>query len=245
MFRKHKNLVKQRGSEVQHKEKLHIISMQAVPFHDRTEAGKLLGLELKKFYKHCDVVIGIPRGGVVIGKEIADILKCDLDVSFAHKLGAPNNPEFAIGSIGEDGEVFLNEDVARELVISPDYIPDEKEHQLAEIKTRSVMYREIHPKTSLKGKQVILTDDGVATGSTIQAALWNIRQEKPKKVIVALPVGPEETLKKLAEDADKVICLRVPIFFNAISQFYSYFNQVEDHEVLDILRHPIRSKEKK
>lgn len=212
-----------------------IVSRSEEPFNNRLEAGKLLGLEIKRFQYNDPVVLGIPRGGMVIANEIAKVLGADLDIILTHKLGAPANSEFAIGSVGENGEVFINEDTVKYLGITSDYIMSEKERQLELIKQRLSTFREIHSKVSLEGKTAIVTDDGVATGSTMQAALWNIRQENPKEIIVALPVGPEETLQRLTKDADKVICLRVPSLLQAIGQYYAHFEQVEDGEVLEIL----------
>lgn len=215
--------------------KLYIISRTQEPFKDRSQAGEFWGLQLKKFFGEHAVILGIPRGGLVVAKGIADILDTGLDIVLARKLGARGNPELAMGAITESGEVFLNDSVIDQLGMPEDFTR-EKECQLATIKQRHLMFRDVHSKIPLEGRTVILTDDGVATGATMEAALWSIQQENPKKIIVALPVGPEETLVRLTKYADEVICLRVPWFLGSISQFYSHFDQVKDEEVLDILR---------
>ncbi len=217
-------------------QRLHVVSRQGEPFENRRQAGRLLGEELKKQHVTHGVVLGIPRGGVIIAHEIAQVLGVEFDLVFTHKLGAPGNQELAIGAVGEEGEVFLNEGLARQLSVPPGYIATQKERQLADIQQRCGMIRDIHPKILLKGKTVIITDDGIATGSTMQAALWCVQQEAPKKIIVALPVGPEEVLEKLAEQADQLICLRVPLLFGSVSQYYKQFNQVQDSEVLELLK---------
>ena len=182
------------------------------------------------------VVLGVPRGGIVVAREIAHALQADLDMVLAHKLGAPGNPELAIGAVCEDGKLFLDEEISSYMGVDDDYIKREKSRQLQEIARRVKRYRSVLPKIPLAGRVAIVTDDGVATGATMQAALWAVRQENPKKIVAALPVGPQETLEKLSRDADETICLQAPPFFSAISQFYSYFNQVEDEELLEILQ---------
>lgn len=216
--------------------KLHIISHNQVSFKNRQQAGRLLGEELKRLRLKADVVLGIPRGGIIVAQEVAQTLNADLDIVLAHKLGAPGNPELAIGSVSEDGRLFLNELLASHVGAGDVYIQQEKARQLIEIKRRIETYRVIRPKVSLKDKTVIVTDDGVATGATIEAVLWSIRQEQPEKLIVALPVGPPDTIEKLAEETDELICLATPPFFSAVGQFYVQFPQVSDEEVLEILK---------
>lgn len=215
-----------------------IISHSDERFSDRQEAGRLLARELKKIESRDTraVVLGIPRGGIIVAREIALALDADLDIVLSRKLGAPHNPELAVGAVSEDGRVFLNEDVVSSLAVDDGYVHKEKEHQMLEIKRRIALYRKALPKVSLQGRVVIVTDDGVATGATMQAALWAARHEGPKKLIAALPVGPEDTIRKLAQDADEMICLRTPEFFAAVGQFYAQFGQVEDEELLEVLK---------
>lgn len=215
---------------------LYIISRSREAFEDREEAGRLLSKELKRLDIKADVVLGIPRGGIVIAKEIARELKARVDIVLSRKLCAPGNPEFAIGAISEDGKEFINRPALSYTKASEAYVQTEKERQMAEIKRRRERYRKVRPKVSLEGKTVVITDDGVATGATFQAALWATRQEKPGALIAAIPVGALESIERLGMNADEVVCLRTPHHFYAIGQFYKKFNQVEDSEVLDILR---------
>jgi predicted phosphoribosyltransferase len=224
-------------------EKLHILSEEQVSFKDRRHAGVMLGEGLKKLGIKADLVLGIPRGGIVIAEHLADILGADLDILLAHKLGAPFSPELAIGAISEDGQVYLNKEIAVEVGANEKYIEEERAVQWEEIKRRMEKYRQIQPRIPLKGKTVIITDDGVATGATVEIALLSARQEGPHKIIVALPVAPDSALKRLANEADEVVCLAVPPFFSAVGQFYLKFPQVSDEEVLDILKKKKSGKE--
>lgn len=224
--------------------KVRIVSYNEEPFRDRIEAGRLLAGELEKLHLKKAVVLGIPRGGVVIAGELAAILNADLDVVLSRKLSAARNLELAIGAVGEDGKLFLNETLASELGEEKVYIEHEKTRQSAVIKRRIEQYRQILPKVSLKDRCVIVTDDGIATGATMRAALWIARGEHPQRLLVALPVGPPDTLQGLAQDVDDIVCLRAPSVFAAIGQFYLDFSQVEDEEVLEILRREAKRKGK-
>ncbi len=215
---------------------LKILSNREESFRDRQEAGRLLAQELIGLRGKRAVILGIPRGGIVVARELAQVLDADMDIVLSRKLRTPGQPELAMGSVAEDGYIFLNDLVVREIGVSKDAIQGEKELQMAEIARRSEMIRKILPKVPLKGRDVIVTDDGVATGATFQAALWSVRQEEPQKLIAAIPVGPDDTLMKLSEDADELICLRSPPFFAAVGQFYQRFSQVEDEDVLEIMK---------
>jgi predicted phosphoribosyltransferase len=215
--------------------KLRIVSSDDRPFKDRVEAGRLLGRELNGLYGQRAVVLGVPRGGLVVARELARHVEADLDIVLSQKLGAPDNPELAIGAVAEDGHVFLQRDLVGQLGVDDGYIEREKELQLAVLAQRARKARRILPRAPLAGRLVIVTDDGVATGATLQAALWAVRQEKPGKLIAALPVGPRETITRLAEDVDEIVCLRVPYSFAAVSQFYIRFEQVGDDQVARIL----------
>jgi len=213
-----------------------IVSHSNEIFRDRVEAGQLLGNELRYLPDSATVVLGIPRGGLVVALNLARALQARLDIVLSRKLGAPGNPELAIGAIAEDGRLFLHDRVIGHLEVSDSYIKQERVYQLAEIRRRSQAIREIMPKLSLEGKLVIVTDDGVATGATMQAALWTARHEHPQKLVAALPVGPEETIRQLARYADETVCLRAPASFSAVGQFYRFFQQVEDNEMMAIIR---------
>jgi len=214
---------------------LRIISDSGEPFGDRTQAGDLLAGELEEFKGQKPVVLGVPRGGVIIARQVAERLQGDLDVVLAHKLGAPGNPELAIGAVCENGELFVDERIASYVGADDDYIEQEKNLQLQQIERRVQRYRQVLPRLSLEGRVVIVTDDGVATGATMQAALWAVRRENPATLVAALPVGPQDTMPKLSEHADETVCLRAPPVFSAIGQFYSQFAQVQDDELLKIL----------
>jgi len=216
---------------------MNIISRSSRVFTSRAEAALLLAEKLGAFRKDRPVVLGIPRGGVVIARHLARELECDLDVVLAHKLGAPANRELAIGAVCESAECFIDKKIACAVGASDEYIEREKQAQLELMGARIDSYRQILPKTDLAGRVVIVTDDGVATGATMKAALWSVRQDEAKQIIAALPVGPSDSIENLAEVADVVICLETPPYFSAIGQFYVHFDQVADSEVLEILRH--------
>lgn len=212
-----------------------IISRSSDIFSSRDDAAERLAGHLMRFHVDHPVILGIPRGGVIIAEKIALALEGDLDVVLSHKLGAPANSELAIGAVCEDGTAFIDEQIATAVAASDDYIEHERLRQLDVINQRVESYRKILHKTELSSRTVIVTDDGVATGATMKAALWAVRRESPKKLIAALPVGPSDTIEDLAEVADEAICLETPPYFAAIGQFYGRFDQVENEEVLEIL----------
>jgi len=216
--------------------KLRVVFYSDESFEDRKEAGRLLAAALKGFRGKDTVVLGIPRGGMVVAGEIAGALNSGLDIVLSRKLGCPGNPELAIGSVGEDGRLFLNQDLAFRVGADETYIETEKARQLSEIKKRVQLFRQFKAKVPLEGKTVIVTDDGVATGSTMQAALWASGRENPKRLIAAVPVGAGESVRFLADYADEVIVLRLPGDLQAIGQFYRHFDQTSDEEVLEILK---------
>lgn len=225
--------------------KLRVISYSDEPFKDRKEAGRLLAGALKDLRLKDAVVLGIPRGGMVVAGEIACILSVGLDIVLSRKLGAPGNPELAIGSVSESGRLFLNEGLALRTGADEKYIEAEKSRQLSEIKSRLERFRRIKDKVILKGKTVIITDDGVATGATMRSGLWAARMEGPEKLIAAVPVGAKESLEALLESCDELVALRIPGYLGAIGQFYLDFGQTSDEEVLEILRGEERCGHKK
>lgn len=217
-------------------QKLHIVSYSQVSFSNRKEAGRLLSEELKKLKVEADVVAGIPRGGIIVAAEISQGLNAQLDIALSRKIGAPNNPEFAIAAVSEDGNLFINEMTKQHFDKIDEYLKIEKARQLNEIKRRIEVFRKIRPKVPLGGKIVVVTDDGIATGATLEAAILAIRNESPKKIIVALPVGPRYNLEKLAKEADMTISLAAPAFFASVGQFYEDFSQTTDEDVLEVLK---------
>lgn len=224
---------------------LRIVSESGKPFSGRMEAGLLLAQQLKDYHGQNTVVLGIPRGGVIIAQQIAVELEANLDIVLAHKLGAPGNPELAIGAVCENGKLFIDDRLISYVDTDKGYIKKERELQLQEIARRVKLYRGVLAKISLEARIVIVTDDGIATGATMQAALWAVRQEKAEKIIAAIPVGPQDSLEKLSEDADETICLQSPPYFAALSQFYLQFPQVEDQELQEILTAESKRRNKK
>jgi putative phosphoribosyl transferase len=226
-----------------------IVSYSGEPFRDRREVGQLLAWELRSLPGRNLVVLGIPRGGVVVAWELARTLDAELDIVLTHKLRAPGRPELAMGSVTESGKVFLNKEVVKELGASQHYIDEEAQAQLEEIKRRARLIRRLRRRVPLKGKVAVVTDDGVATGATTEAAFWAVRQERPALLVAAIPVGPEDVVRRLAEEVDEMVCLRTPPFFSAVGQFYLRFEPVGEEEILKMLReeqkiHPARRPKK-
>lgn len=212
---------------------LKILSRENGHFANRQEAGRLLGRALTHERSSKTIVLGIPRGGLVIAKQVAQELDADLDVVFAHKLGAPGHPECAIGAVGEDGKGVMDSSLF--FPVGRQYLEQEKKSQMIAMERRMKEYRAVLPKISLERRIVIVTDDGVAMGYTMEAALGSLRIQKPQKIILALPVGPKDTIERLARLADETVSLMVPAWFEGVSQFYQEFSQVDDLEVLRIL----------
>lgn len=215
---------------------LQVVSDSSKPFFDRIQAGRDLARHVVQYAGSETVVLGIPRGGAVLAHEIAMALECAMDVVLAHKLGAPGNEELAIGAICESGDVFVNKELAGYVGASAEYIRMEKQRRFEEMHERIRKYRHILKKTDLADKTVIVTDDGVATGATMKAALWAVKQERAAKIIAAIPVAPMDTLKIIAENADETICVRAPRAFGALGNFYLDFRQVSDVEIAHLLQ---------
>ena len=204
-------------------------------FANRVEAGKRLASALKVLVGKDAIVLAIPRGGVVVGYEVAETLALLLDVIIPRKIGAPGNPELAIGAMTEDGTVLLDAKLVEYLHVSENYIKKESASQKLEIQRRLKLYRGDVPYPSLENREVILIDDGIATGSTMKAALVSVRKRGAKTVVVAIPVGPPSTIAELEKEADHVACLHTPEAFYAIGQFYEDFAQTRDEEVTRLL----------
>jgi len=209
--------------------------LSAPLFEDRKQAGKKLASKLEKFKNRKVIVLGIPRGGIVIGYEVAKRLQAPLDVVVPRKLRAPNQPELAIGAITEDGNIILNQQLVNSLNVSSDYLEKESERQKLEIDRRLQTYKGKEGIPDLKGFHVIVVDDGIATGSTMKAALASVRKRGAESVILAIPVASSSSLKMLENDADETICLETPSVFYAIGQFYRNFEQTNDEEVKTLL----------
>ena len=206
-----------------------------MPFRDRNEAARRLVERLAVYKGENPLVLAIPRGAVPMARIVADALGGEVDVVLVRKLRAPYNPEFAVGSIDESGWTYIA-DYAAQAGAMPDYLEAEKKTQLETMRNRRAQYTPIRPPIDPAGRIVIVLDDGLATGATMISALHALRSKGPKKLICAVPVSPPDTLEKVARYADEVVCLETPEWFQAVGQFYMDFPQVEDEEVIAILR---------
>lgn len=204
-------------------------------FQDRQEAARLLAKRLAPYRSDHPLVLAIPRGAVPMAKHVAESLHGEFDVVLVRKLRAPHQPELAIGSIDESGWSYIA-DHAASTGADREYIESEKTAQMQTLRKRRAQYTPIRPPIDPAGRTVIVIDDGLATGATMIAALHSLRARGPARLICAVPVAPPETLAKVADLADEVICLETPDFFQAVGQFYQYFPQVEDEEVIQMLK---------
>jgi len=203
-------------------------------FRDRKDAAYRLTEALEQYRGQHPLVLAIPRGAVPMASIIAKALDGELDVVLVRKLRAPDNPEFAIGAVDETGWTYLA-DYAERVAGSSQYIEDEKAVQLEVMRARRASYTPVRPPLDPSGRIVIVVDDGLATGSTMIAALHALRAKQPKKLICAVPVAPPDTLEKVSPYADEVVCLDAPETFYAVGQFYQFFPQVSDEEVIALL----------
>ena len=178
-------------------------------------------------------MLGIPRGGVVLAARIAEALAGEVDVVLTHKLGAPGNPELAIGAIDESGQIHLNDPRSRHTLA--DYLNHEAAEQLRELRRRRRLFSAGRAPSDPAGRIVIVVDDGLATGATMLAALQTLRLRQPARLVAAVPVAPPDTLARVTALADETVCLYAPEWFMAVGQFYADFGQVEDDEVVQLL----------
>jgi predicted phosphoribosyltransferase len=208
-------------------------------FNDRQDAGRRLAELLLHSRPPGDIVVlGLPRGGVPVAWEIARALDATLDVFLVRKLGTPGHPELAMGAIASGSTRVINDDVVNALGIAPDQIEAAARREQSELERRDAVYRQGGVLTLLAGRTVILVDDGLATGSTMKAAVQAVRQHAPARVIVAVPVGAPETCRALRAIADEVICAETPLSFSAVGQWYRDFSQTTDDEVVALLKRP-------
>lgn len=207
-------------------------------FRDRVDAGQQLARTLERFRSVHPLVLGLPRGGVVVAAEIARKLGGDLDVLLVKKLRAPNNPELALGAVSEDGRTCLNAEIMQVVRPESEYVEAETKERMAEMDDQRRRYRKVKPRAVATDRTVFLVDDGLATGATMIAAAQTIGLVYPRSVIVAVPVAPPDTLAYIQRlpQVDEVECLLTPTWFGGVGQFYDDFAQVEDDEVVDILR---------
>lgn len=204
-------------------------------FKDRTEAADALAQKLEGYRAEHPLILGIARGAVPMAARIAAKLGADWDVLLAKKLSAPGNPEFAVGAVDESGWVYRSE-LGSGLGVDDKYLEQQKVHQMELMRTRRAQYEAITPRVSPAGRLVIVVDDGLATGATMMAALHGLKQQGAQRVICAVPIGSRPSVAAAKAVADQVICLSEPEEFYAVSQGYREFDQVEDLEVLDLLR---------
>lgn len=208
-----------------------------LPFANRRQAGRLLAQQLIDLEKERPLVLALPRGGVPVAFEIAEKLDAELDLLLVRKIGAPHHPEYGIGAVvdGQDPQVLINSDIVDKLGVPTGYIHNEAHKQLREIERRRTEYLAGRKRAPAVGRTVIIVDDGIATGSTVRAALRAVRKEKPAKLILAVPVGAPDTILSLQRECDEVICLVTPDPFYAVGAHYEDFEQTSDEEVRQLL----------
>ena len=205
-------------------------------YKDRTQAGKQLARKLRHLAGHGDpIVLGLPRGGVPVAFEVAQALGAELDVLLVRKLGMPHHEEYAMGAIGSGGVRVLHEGVPGLMGVTQEQVEQVTERELAELARRELRYRGGRALPRLDGRCVILVDDGIATGASMLAALQVVRKYRVAHLVVAAPVGAPDTLQRLGQEADEVVCPLAPPRFNAVGQYYRSFGQTEDEEVQDLL----------
>ncbi len=206
-------------------------------FADRAEAGRQLAQKLASYFGRADVVVlGIPRGGVIVASEVAQALGAPLDVFVSRKLGVPGQEELAFGALASGGVRVLDQDIICELNIPDAPIERISEQVRTEIDRREQAYRDGKPALTVESKTVVLVDDGIATGSSTLAAIKTLKQMRPARLVLAVPVAPASTCKRLRDDVDDLVCVHSPERFYAIGQFYENFAQVTDEEVIEVLR---------
>ncbi|MEO2082964.1 MAG: phosphoribosyltransferase [Desulfurobacteriaceae bacterium] len=211
-------------------------------FRDRREAGELLaGAIVRKYDGNLKdpVVVAIPRGGVIVAEPIAEALNAPIELVIPRKIGAPFNEEFAVAAVTEDGTILMNssinDEVAYRLGVTKEYLERKALEEIKEIERRKRKYLGNRERVPLTGRDVILVDDGIATGLTVKAAILSLRKEKPKRIILAVPVMPADRVEEFRQIVDDLIVLHTPHFFQAVGQFYQDFSQTTDEEVIEVI----------
>lgn len=206
-------------------------------FADRSEAGRRLGERLARFKGEQPLVLALPRGGVPVGFEVAQALDAPLDVILVRKIGAPFQPELAIGAVvnGGQAEIVLNHQLMADLGVAEGYIERERARQLEEIERRRQLYAAGRARSDARDRTAIVVDDGIATGATVEAALRAVRRAGPRRLVLAVPVAPPDTLERLRSQVDEIECLMIPDDLGSIGTFYGDFRQLSDDEVVALL----------
>jgi predicted phosphoribosyltransferase len=204
-------------------------------FRDRTDAGEQLAERLVDLDLDADLVLGVPRGALPVARPVADALDVPLGIAVAKKMGAPDNPEYAIGAAASDGSVYLDEETIDRLGIDEEYVERERERAAETAREKANTYRQGEPY-DVEGKTVVVVDDGVATGATLTACVRMLREKWAERIVVAVPVGSPGSLAELEGEADDVVALAEPASFRAVGQFYDRFGQVTDEEAIAYLR---------
>lgn len=204
-------------------------------FVNREDAGRRLAAELSSYAAQHPIILALPRGGVPVGYEIARELHAPLDVWVVRKVGVPWHPELGAGAVAEGGFVYLNPEVLEHIGLSEAELTELVQSKKREVEERVQLFRGGHPPPVLRDRTVILVDDGIATGGTVRAAIRSIRAQKPKAIVLAVPVASPEVVEALGREADRVVCLRTPVDLYAIGVWYVDFGQVSDDEVARLL----------
>ena len=211
---------------------------------DRVDAGRSLAAHVAEALtpfmstgsEFRPLVLGVPRGGVIVAAPVAELVNGELDVALARKIGAPHNPELAIGAVGESGDPFLSPEIIRSLGVAEDFIVAATEQARGELLRRAALYRGDSSAVTVAGRVVVVVDDGVATGATLRATLQAVRSQSPASLLCAVPVGPPSSIADLAEDVDVMVCPLQPRWFRAVGEWYQTFGQNSDSEVIATLR---------
>ena len=204
-------------------------------YRDRVDGGQMLSACLKQYTGRNVLVLGIPRGGVPVAAEVARALDAELDVIVARKLGAPGQPELAVGAVTSNGGRFLNQDAIAQLEVTDEYLKKVTESEMAEAHRREQMFRRGHAAAAAQDRIVIVVDDGLATGATMRASVQSVRKAGPAKLVVAVPVGSREACSALRSEADEVVCPHEPELFWAVGLYYQNFEPTLDGDVISIL----------
>ena len=213
-------------------------------FKDRRDAGRQLARRLHQYAGDSNVVVlGIPHGGVPVAFEVAQVLHAPLDVFLSAKLGVPGNEELAFGAVADNDGRILDQSIIHTLGISPDQIQQITESKQSDLREEAQLYRKSRPTINVEGRLVILGDDGIATGSSIYAAVQALRQMNPSTLVIAVPVAPPSTCSWLRTRVDSLVVLHTPVQFQAVGEFYKDFSQTSDQEVIDLLEQSARFQE--